>query len=67
MQGACDAKSFFHVGEAWSFDGSQEETRLGCGLPAVPTFSVSAAFAMGKNVFQGTPNPADQTPAGTFA
>ena len=67
IQGACDAKSFFLVGEAWSFDGNQEEIRLACDLPAVPTFSVSAAFAMGKDVYQGTPNPADETPAGTFA
>ena len=67
IQGACDAQSFFLVGSAWSFDGNQEEARLGCGLPAVPTFSVSAAFAMGKDVYQGVPNPADETPAGTFA
>ncbi|MCU1365100.1 MAG: hypothetical protein JWN39_739, partial [Ilumatobacteraceae bacterium] len=67
IQGACDDKNFFLVGEAWAFDSNQEEIRLGCGLPAVPTYSVSAAFAMGKDVFQGTPNPADQTPAGVFA
>ncbi len=67
VQTACDNGSFFLVGEAWAFDGSQEEARLGCGLPAVPTFAVSAAFSMGKDVFQGTPNPADETPAGFFA
>ncbi|MCU1387128.1 MAG: hypothetical protein JWL72_466 [Ilumatobacteraceae bacterium] len=67
MQAACDAQSFFLVGDAWSFDGNQEETRLGCGLPAVPTFAVSAAFSMGKDVYQGSPNPADETPAGYFA
>ncbi|MCU1395922.1 MAG: hypothetical protein JWM34_4350 [Ilumatobacteraceae bacterium] len=67
IQSACDDKNFFLVGEAWAFDSNQEEIRLGCGLPAVPTYSVSAAFAMGKDVYQGTPNPADQTPAGVFA
>ena len=67
MQSACDEKNFFLVGEAWAFDSNQEEIRLGCGLPAVPTYTVSAAFAMGRDVFQGTPNPADQTPAGVFA
>ncbi|MCU1393329.1 MAG: hypothetical protein JWM34_1757 [Ilumatobacteraceae bacterium] len=67
IQGACDSKSFFLVGDAWSFDGNQEETRLGCGLPAVPTFAVSAAFSNGKDVYQGAPNPADETPAGYFA
>jgi ABC-type branched-subunit amino acid transport system substrate-binding protein len=67
IQAACDDKNFFLVGEGWAFDGNQEETRLACGLPAVPAYSVSAAFAMGKDVFQGVPNPADETPAGVFA
>ena len=67
IQAACDAKNFFLVGEGWAFDSNQEEIRLGCGLPAVPTYTVSAAFAMGKDVFQGVPNPADETPAGVFA
>jgi ABC-type branched-subunit amino acid transport system substrate-binding protein len=67
IQGACDDKNFFLVGDAWAFDSNQEETRLACGLPAVPTYSVSAAFAMGKDVFQGTPNPADEITSGWFA
>ncbi|MEO6123847.1 MAG: ABC transporter substrate-binding protein [Ilumatobacteraceae bacterium] len=67
VQAACDGGNFFLVGEGWAFDGNQEEIRLGCGLPAVPAYSVSAAFAMGKDVFQGLPNPADETPAGIFA
>jgi hypothetical protein len=67
IQGACDGGNFMLVGEGWAFDSNQEETRLGCGLPAVPAYSVSAAFAMGKDVFQGLPNPADETPGGIFA
>ena len=67
MQSACDGGNFMLVGEGWAFDGNQEEIRLACGLPAVPTYTVSAAFAMGKDVFQGVPNPADETPAGVFA
>ncbi|MCU1366556.1 MAG: Branched-chain amino acid transporter substrate-binding protein [Ilumatobacteraceae bacterium] len=67
IQGACDDKNFFLVGEGWAFDSNQEEIRLGCGLPAVPTYTVSAAFAMGKDVFNSVPNPADETPAGAFA
>ena len=67
IQGACDGGNFFLVGEGWAFDSNQEEIRLGCGLPAVPTYSVSAAFAMGKDVYQAVPNPADETPAGAFA
>jgi len=66
IQGACDGNNFFLVGEGWAFDSNQEEIRLGCGLPAVPAYSVSAAFAHGKDMFQGVPNPADETPAGTF-
>jgi ABC-type branched-subunit amino acid transport system substrate-binding protein len=67
MQAACDSGNFFLVGEGWAFDSTQEEIRLGCGLPAVPTYSVSAAFAHGTDMFQGVPNPADETPAGVFA
>lgn len=67
IQAACDAGSFFLVGEGWAFDVNQEEIRLGCGLPAVPTYSVSAAFAHGKDVFVGIPNPSDEMPAGVFA
>jgi len=67
IQGACDAGTFFLVGQGWAFDVNQEETRLGCGLPAVPTYSVSAAFAHGKDVFVGVPNPSDETTAGWFA
>ena len=67
MQAACDAGTFFLVGEGWAFDSNQEEIRLGCGLPAVPTYSVSAAFAHGKDVFMGVPNPSDETTSGFFA
>lgn len=67
IQTACDSGTFFLVGEGWAFDSNQEEIRLGCGLPAVPAYTVSAAFAHGKDVFQGLPNPADETPAGVFA
>ena len=67
IQGACDGDNFFLVGEGWSFDSGQEEIRHNCGLPAVPTYTVSAAFAMAPDVYQGVPNPADETPSGIFA
>ena len=67
MQAACDAKNFFLVGEGWAFDSNQEEIRLGCKLPAVPGYAVSAAFAHGANVYMGVPNPADETTSGFFA
>lgn len=66
MQSACDGENFFLVGQGWVFDGSQEELRLQCGLPSVPAYTVSAAFAHGKDMFQGVPNPADETTAGVF-
>ena len=67
MQSACDAGNFFLVGEGWAFDSNQEEIRLGCKLPAVPTYTVSAAFAHGKDVYMGVPNPADETTTAFFA
>ena len=67
IQSACDDKNFFLVGEGWAFDSNQEEIRLGCNLPAVPGYATSAAFSMGKDVYPGVPNPADETPAGIFA
>ena len=66
MQAACDSGDFFLVGEGWAFDSNQEEIRLGCGLPAVPGYAVSAAFAHGKNVFAPTPGPSDETTAGMY-
>jgi ABC-type branched-subunit amino acid transport system substrate-binding protein len=53
---------FMLVGEAWSFDAGQEQTRLACKLPAVPAFSVSAEFANAPEMFQGVPNPIDYSP-----
>ena len=41
---------------------SQEAVRLGCKLAAVPTFSVSAAFANAALMVQPVPNPIDYTP-----
>jgi ABC-type branched-subunit amino acid transport system substrate-binding protein len=67
IQSACDAGNFFLVGEGWAFDSNQEEIRLGCGLPAVPTYATSAAFAHGKDVYAGLPTPSDETPGGLYA
>ncbi len=67
MQGVCDGNNFYLVGEGWAFDSNQEEIRLGCKMPAVPTYAVSAAFGHAADVFQGVPNPADETTGGFFA
>ena len=63
MTEAC-GQVFMLVGEAWALDSAQEETRVGCGLPAVPTYSVSPEFANGPLTFQPVPNPADFYTAG---
>jgi hypothetical protein len=63
MTQAC-AEVFMLVGEAWALDSAQEETRVGCGLPAVPTYSVSPEFANGPLAVQPVPNPADIYTAG---
>lgn len=61
MTQAC-GQVFMLVGEGWSLDAGQEATRLGCDLPAVPTYTVSPEFAHGPMMFQGVPNPVDFTP-----
>ncbi|MGH2474720.1 MAG: ABC transporter substrate-binding protein, partial [Candidatus Limnocylindrales bacterium] len=63
MTQACD-DVFMLVGNAWALDVAQEETRLGCGLPSVPTYSVSPDFANAPLMYQSVPNPADVYPAG---
>jgi ABC-type branched-subunit amino acid transport system substrate-binding protein len=62
MTQACEDKVFFLVGEGWALDSAQEQARLGCGLPAMPGYSVSAAFANGPKMIQAVPNPIDYTP-----
>ena len=61
---ACNDKNFMLVGEAWALDSAQEQTRISCGLPAVPTYSVSADFAMAPLMRVGVPNPVDYIAAG---
>jgi len=61
MQTAC-GEVFMLVGEGWSLDSSQEETRVGCGLGAVPDWAVSPEFAHGPFSIQPVPNPTDFTP-----
>jgi Periplasmic binding protein len=63
MTQAC-GEVFMLVGNAWALDSAQEETRLGCGLPSVPTYSVSPDFANAPLMYQSVPNPADVYPAG---
>ena len=57
---ACQT-DFFVVGEGWSLDASQEQTRRGCGLPAVAGYAVSPQFANAPLKWEPFPIPADYT------
>ncbi len=63
MSQACNDKLFMLVGEGFALDASQEQLRLGCKLPAVPGYAVSAAFANAPLMYQGVPNPTDRETA----
>lgn len=60
MTEAC-GEVFMLVGEGWSLDSAQESVRRDCGLPAVPTYSVSPQFANAPLMVQPVPNPIDYT------
>ena len=53
------AKDFMAVGQGWSLDSAQEQTRVGCKMASVPTYTVSPQFANGPMMVQPSPNPAD--------
>jgi ABC-type branched-subunit amino acid transport system substrate-binding protein len=57
---ACTDEVFMLVGTAWALDSAQEETRLGCDLPMVPTYTVSAEAANAPLMYQAVPNPVDR-------
>ena len=59
MIAACEDGVFMLVGQGWALDAGQEETRLGCELPSVPTYSVSPQFAHGQLMYAPLPNPTD--------
>ena len=59
---ACNDKVFMLVGEGYALDAAQEQTRLGCDLPAFPTFAVSPQFANAPLMISAVPNPVDFQP-----
>jgi ABC-type branched-subunit amino acid transport system substrate-binding protein len=61
MTEAC-TEVFMLVGQGWALDSGQEATRVGCGLPSVPGFATSAAFAHGPDAVAPVPSPIDFTP-----
>ena len=56
---ACSDKIFMMVGEGYALDASQEQIRMGCKLPAFPTYGVSPQFSNGPLVYYALPNPVD--------
>jgi ABC-type branched-subunit amino acid transport system substrate-binding protein len=60
---AC-SQVFMLVGQGWALDGAAEQTRVGCALPSVPGYTVSATVAHGPMTYNAVPNPADFTPVG---
>jgi hypothetical protein len=50
------------VGEGFALDAAQEQIRLGCKLPAMPTYAVSPEFANGPLMAAAVPNPVDYQP-----
>ena len=58
---------FMLVGQAWALDSAQEEARLGCDLPMVPTYSVSAEAANAPLMVQPVPTPVDRWTVGAAA
>lgn len=69
MTEAC-GQVFMLVGQGWSLDSAQEKTRVACGMPSVPTYTVSPQFANGPLMYQPSPNPGDfmnASPMFTFA
>jgi hypothetical protein len=53
---------FMLVGQGWSLDSLQEETRVGCKMASIPAWGVSPEFANGPLTVQPVPNPVDLTP-----
>jgi len=56
---ACADKIFMLVGEGFALDAAQEQARLGCKLPAFPTYGVSPELANGPLAYFALPNPVD--------
>jgi ABC-type branched-subunit amino acid transport system substrate-binding protein len=63
MTQACNDKVFMLVGEGWALDAGQEQIRIDCQLSAIPTYTVSTAFAHGSGMVQPAPNPGDESVA----
>ena len=61
MSQACKT-DFMLVGEGFALDGVAEGTRLGCNLAAVPGFTVAPVVANAYEIYQASPNPADDSP-----
>jgi hypothetical protein len=66
MIAACSEGDFMMVGGGAVFDDTGQAERLGCGLPNIPGFVVTATAAEADLTIQPIPNPANSLPIGDF-
>ena len=63
---ACDGGDFMVVGGGTAFDDTGQADRLGCGLPAIVGYAVSAEAAGADLSIQPLPNPSDELSVGSL-
>jgi hypothetical protein len=63
---ACQEGDFMMVGGGAVFDDTGQRERLGCGLPNVPGYVVTAAAADADLTYQPVPNPVDKLSIGDY-
>jgi hypothetical protein len=66
MKKAC-AADFMLVGEGFAYDEAAEPVRVGCGLPAVPSYTIGPNSNMGPDKFEPMPFPVDRYNASGLA
>ena len=64
MIDACDEGDFMLVGGGGVFDDQGQTERLGCGLPQIPSYVVTAAAIESDLTIQPVPNPLSSLPIG---
>lgn len=64
MIDACEEGDFMLVGGGGVFDDQGQVERLGCGLPQMPSYVVTAAAIESDLTMQPIPNPLDALPMG---
>jgi ABC-type branched-subunit amino acid transport system substrate-binding protein len=63
---ACDGGDFMSIGGGAVFDDTGQADRLGCGLPIIYGYAVTAVASDADLSIQPVPNPGDQQPVGAM-